>query len=160
MKRRLIFILTVMLILFLPQDAESRNTQISINQTTFVGATILRSHGMRSKMQTVIRSVFISTPFSDGKRARSIELTDTSWDGSMSAGQYDIVVYALRRGNASDVSQVISITVESESVPSWMTSTIFFLSRMTSCKANTEFGLSKRIRAAPLFVRMTAKLSI
>lgn len=120
MKRRLIFILTVMLILFLSAGCGKPETpQISINQTTFVGGDDIALKWNEVKDADSYKICFYITPFSDGKLARSIELTDTSWDGSMSAGQYDIVVYALRRGNASDVSQVISITVESESVPSW-----------------------------------------
>ncbi len=120
MKKRLILILFALMFVFsMTGCGKLQAPTVTINQSTFSGGDEIDLSWDEVKNADCYEVCFYISPFSDAKLARSIQLTDTTWQGSMQAGQYDIVVYAIRNGKQSDAAQTISITVESVSVPSW-----------------------------------------
>ena len=62
---------------------------------------------------------FYLYPLSDDKLSGSIELSDTSWQGTLPIGKYDIVVAALKKNKAGESSAKMTIEIQPKSVPSW-----------------------------------------
>ena len=141
MKKRLILILFALMLVFsLTGCGALQAPTVTINQSTFSGGDEIDLSWDEVKNADSYKVCFYISPFSDAKLARSIQLTDTAWQGSMSAGQYDVVVYAIRNGKQSEAAQTISITVASISVPSW--DDISYICSCTYNQLQSKYGAS------------------
>ena len=74
---------------------------------------------MRSKKPKVIRFSFICIRSVTINFPGSVELADTSWQGTLPIGKYDIVVSALKNNKPGESSAKMTVEIQPESVPSW-----------------------------------------
>ena len=63
--------------------------------------------------------LFYLYPLSDDKLSGSVELSDTSWQGTLPIGKYDVVVTALKNNKPSESSTKMTVEIQPKSVPSW-----------------------------------------
>ncbi len=62
---------------------------------------------------------FYLYPLSDDKLSGSVELPDTSWQGTLPIGKYDIVVSALKNNKPGESSAKMTVEIQPKSIPSW-----------------------------------------
>lgn len=62
---------------------------------------------------------FYLYPLSDDKLSGSVELSDTSWQGTLPIGKYDIVVAALKNNKPGESSAKMTVEIQPKSIPSW-----------------------------------------
>ena len=81
---------------------------------------------------------FYLYPLSDNKLSGSVELSETSWQGTLPIGKYDIVVSALKNNKPGKSSAKMTVEIQPESVPSWNDIEYIFSSSYENI--NTVYG--------------------
>jgi hypothetical protein len=93
--------------------------EVTANQTVFTANDTVTISWTSVDDADSYQICFYIFPLSDDRLARSVEQTQTTWEGTLPQGKYDVVVYAMRNEKCGDASEKITVTIEAESVPSW-----------------------------------------
>ncbi len=139
-KKLYITILLMVIGIVLCGCSSLKSPQITANSEVFGGGDKIVLNWDEVKNADSYKVNFYIYPLSENKLARSIELTPTEWEGVMPAGKYDVVVYAKKNSSLSESSNKITITIESQSIPSW--DDINYIFNSTGSQIENKYGLA------------------
>ncbi len=138
MKRVFLISLLLMAAFIFSGCSAPNATRLSINNELFSAGDKIKLSWDSVEDAESYKVSFYIYPLSENKLARSVELTELTWDGDMPMGKYDVVVFAKKKKTLSDSSNKITFTVESQSIPGWDDINYIFVS--TSDQVAKKYG--------------------